>query len=527
MRATLLCAGLVAAANVNGRDGLSQPQPGGSGTTWSSAACMSSAAWARWRATRDSVPDYVLPNNGYLETCAAIGAGFFHHNMNLAFADARYADELERVLFNGDPERRLAEGRHVLLREPAGSRDRSRTRWAWHGCPCCPPMFLKIMGALPGYVYAADRDGVYVNLFVGSRAAIAVEGVPRSCSGRTTRYPWDGEVRLLVEPERDAEFAVNVRLPAWCGEPRAAIERQTPGNLRERPRLRASPSNVAARRRVELSLPMPVQRIQAHPKVEADAGRVALQRGPLVYCLEAVDNDSHVRNLAIPPDVQLRAQFRADLLGGVTVIQGQALALHRVGWPDALYLPSASVPGAARVEFTAIPYFANANRQPGEMRVWMPETAAQAEPLPPPTPASRATPSASRCWQNDTLSALNDQIEPATSDDTKIPRFTWWDHRGTQEWVQYDFDRPTKISGTAVYWWDERRIGAHCRVPQSWNLLYKDGNEWKLASGVSDYGTKMDEYNHVKFDSVTTTGLRMEVQLRPEWSGGILEWRVE
>ena len=141
---------------------------------------------------------------------------------------------------------------------------------------------------------------------------------------------------------------------------------------------------------IELSLPMPVQRIKADPQVEADLGRVALQRGPIVYCLEAVDNGGHVRNLVIPPDAPLAAeQHRADLLGGVTVIKGPASASHRVEWPDTLYLPSASMPGVTNVEFTAIPYFANANRQPGEMMVWMAETADRAEPLPSPTPANR------------------------------------------------------------------------------------------------------------------------------------------
>jgi DUF1680 family protein len=131
-----------------------------------------------------------------------------------------------------------------------------------------------------------------------------------------------------------------------------------------------------------LSLPMPVQRLKAHPKVEADIGRVALQRGPLVYCLEAVDNGGHVRNLVISPEAQLRTEPRADLLGGVTVIQGPALALQHSEWPDQLYLPSTSVPGTTKTEFTAIPYFANSNRQPGEMRVWMAEAAPMAEPLP-------------------------------------------------------------------------------------------------------------------------------------------------
>jgi len=254
---------------------------------------------------------------------------------------------------------------------------------------------------------------------------------------------------------------------------------------------------------------------------------VALQRGPLVYCLEAVDNHGHVRHLVIPPEAQLKAYHRSDLLGGVTVVTGQAAALSRAVWPAGLYLPSASVPGVTSVEFTAIPYFANANRQPGEMMVWMAETDHAAEPLASPTLASGAKPTASHCWQNDTVSALNDQVEPAASDDTKIPRFTWWDHRGTREWVAYEFARSTKVSAVEVYWWDERRIKAHCRVPQSWQLLYRSNDTWKPVTGAAAYGTEMDRFNRVSFDPVETTALRLEVELQPEWSGGILEWKVE
>lgn len=524
VRATLLCAGLVAAANVNGR------------AEYLAAALR---LWENMVERRMYVigglgavaghegfgPDYELPNNGYLETCAAIGAGFFHHNMNLALGDARYADELERALYNAVLPGVSLLGDTYFYENPleAGIK---RARWAWHSCPCCPPMFLKIMGALPGYIYAQDAGAVYVNLFVGSRANLTVNDT-KVALRQTTRYPWDGEVKLTVEPERETNFAINLRLPAWCidpelqlnGRPMATIEK-----VRGYARLNRKWKRGDV---IELSLPMPVQRLKAHPKVEADIGRVALQRGPLVYCLEAVDNSGHVRNLVIPPKEQLSAQHRADLFGGVTVIQGLALATHRAVWPDQLYLPSASVPGVTNTQFTAIPYFANANRQPGEMQVWIAETAQQADPLPYPTVATRAKASASHCWQNDTVSALNDQISPAASDDAKLPRFTWWDHRGTKEWVQYDFDQPARVSAIEVYWWDERRINAHCRVPQSWRLLYQSGGAWNPVTSATAYGAEMDRFNRVTFDAVETKALRLEVQLQPGWSGGILEWRVE
>jgi DUF1680 family protein len=524
VRATLLCAGLVATANVNGReDYLTAAR-----RLWENMVYRRMYVIGGLGAVAGHEgfgPDYVLPNNGYLETCAAIGAGFFHHNLNLATGDARYADELERVLYNAVLPGVSLKGDTYFYENPLEGGPK-RARWSWHGCPCCPPMFLKIMGALPGYVYAQDAGSVYVNLFVGSRANLAVNGV-KIALRQTTRYPWDGVVRLAVEPEQEAEFAVNVRLPAWCDGPQVQVNGKVSAGL-EKVRGYARLQRKWKRGDVvELSLPMPVQRLKAHPKVEADLGRVALQRGPLVYCLEAVDNQGHVRNLVIPPEAPISAQHRADLLGGVTVITGQALALYRTAWPDSLYLRSTSVPGATNLSFTAIPYFANANRQPGEMSVWMAETALQAQPLPTPTVASRAKSSASHSWPNDTMAALNDQIEPAASDDAKVPRFTWWDHRGTKEWVQYDFAQPTKVSAVEVYWWDERRINAHCRVPQSWRLLFKDGTEWKPVSGASDFGAKIDQFNRVTFSAVSTPALRLEVQLQPEWSGGILEWRVE
>lgn len=525
VRATLLCAGLVAAANANGRE------------DYLNAALR---LWENMVQRRMYVigglgavaghegfgPDYELPNDGYLETCAAIGAGFFHHNMNLALGHARYADELERVLYNAVIPGVSLKGDTYFYENPLEAGPK-RARWAWHGCPCCPPMFLKIMGALPGCIYARDEEGIYVNLFIGSRAETHLPGgnVVLRQSGR---YPWEGHIKLSVEPERDMEFALNVRLPGWCVEPRLQLNGK-PLTAFENVRGYASLHRKWQKGDVvELLLPMPVRRLKAHPRIEADRGRMALQRGPLVYCLEAVDNGGHVQNLVIPPDVPLTTQHRTDLLGGVTVIKGQALALQRTAWPEALYLASTTVPGATHVEFTAIPYFANANRAPGEMAVWMAETPDRARALPAPGLAARAKASASHCGPTDTLTALNDQVEPAASDDTKIPRFTWWDHKGTAEWVQYDFEQPTKISAVEVYWWDERRINAHCRVPQSWRLLYQmGGSEWRPVPDTTECGAKMDRYNRVTFPSINATALRLEVQLQPEWSGGILEWRVE
>ena len=477
--------------------------------------------------------DWFLPNNGYAETCAAAAAAFFHHGMNLACGDATYADELERVLYNGLLSGIGETGDRYFYENPLEADARHR-RWDWHPCPCCPPMFLKVAGALPGTIFAKSPDGVFVNLYIGSRADVEINGT-RVQLRLETRYPWDGGVRLTVQPARPADFGVNLRLPGWCADPEIRVNGQPLGDFR---RMRG----YASIRRewkpddtVELHLPMPVRRVYSHPNVAANRGCVALQRGPLVYCLEGIDNGGTLRNLVIPPEAKLTPGNPDDDPRGLCVIRGEAIALQSVDWKQDLYRSGTSVPGASRAVFTAIPFFAQANREPTEMRVWMPESPHLASPLPPPSPASLAKPTASHCFASDTTAALNDRVDPTASDDARVPRFTWWDHRGTTEWVQYDFGKPETVSSVEVYWWDERRIGAHCRVPASWRLLYQEAETWKPVAadaiwkpvpGADAFGTEMDRFNRTEFSPVRAKALRIEVRLQPEWSGGILEWRV-
>ena len=474
--------------------------------------------------------DFVLPNTGYGETCAAVAAAFFHESMNLEFADAIYADELECTLYNGVLSGVGEQGNCYFYENPleAGSQHK---RWDWHPCPCCPPMFLKVVGALPGYIYAQSAEGVFVNLYVGNRAELVVNQTKVGLH-LATEYPWEGKVKLTVNPEHAAPFALNLRLPGWCDNPELRVNGH---KLKDFKRLRGYASLEREWKRgdtVELDLPMPVKRVYANPKVEADQGRVALQRGPLVYCLEGIDNGGNLRGLLIPSDAKFTAEKRAGLLDGVTVVRGNALALHQADWTNVLYNQSATLLGATNIEFTAIPYFANANRQPTEMMVWIAESPEKAGPLPTPSIASLAKVKASHCFANDTTAAVNDQLKPTASDDGKIPRFTWWDHLGLKEWIQYDFEKPQTISSVEVYWWDERRIHKNCRVPQSWRLLYKEAATWKPMDDAADwkpvpdataYATEMDKFNSLTFTPVTAKALRIEVQLQPEWSAGILE----
>jgi hypothetical protein len=378
-------------------------------------------------------------------------------------------------------------------------------------------MFLKLMGALPGSIYATSRDGIYVNLFVGSEAAIEQDNLDVSVR-QTTLYPWDGIVRLTITPKKATSFAMNLRVPEWC----RGAEYRLNGSLVE-------PQTVQGYARfervwhpddtLEFVMPFPVQRVKADHRIAADIGRVALMRGPIVYCLEGLDNGGHVGSLVLTNSGTILAEHRPDLLGGMTVLRGNAQIVRERSTPT-YPLGKQTV---SQGSFTAIPFYGNTNRRSTEMVVWIADEIENARAL---TLAGSAVPTASHCNATDFVWALNDAKEPRASDDDTVSRFTWWDHRGTEEWVQYEFPIESDVSGVEVYWWDERRVQRECRVPQSWSVQYLIGDEWSPVIAATAYGTDMDKYNRVLFDAVKTKALRIAVQLQAGWSGGIMQWRV-
>lgn len=472
--------------------------------------------------------DFNLPNNGYLETCAAVAAGMFHERMNQNLGDARYADELERVLYNGALCGVSLNGNRYFYQNPLEA-GKNRLRWAWHSCPCCPPMFLKLFGGMPGEIYATDSSGLFINLYVGSTVQTNVAGSAVSLR-QETRYPWEGRVRLTIESDPPSEFDLNFRIPDWCqtlagreelykplGRPETAGFFVLVNGNAIAPEINKGYAKLHRRWSkgdvIEITMQMPARRIVADSRIASTAGRIALSRGPVVYCLESVDNNGRVRDLSLPDDAKLSTEYRPEMLGGVAVIHTRGLASFA----------GAADPSPA--DITAIPYFANANRGPVSMCVWIPRSAADALPA---SIAESATATASHTNPSDTLSALNDGRKPKASDDETISRFTWWDHRGTAEWVQYTFDHPQRISAVSVYWWDESRLHRHCRVPESWKLMYRTADgKWAPVEEASSFGTKMDQFNRVTFKPIETTAIRIEAQLQPNWSAGILQWQIE
>lgn len=462
---------------------------------------------------------YDLPNEtAYAETCAGIGLLFWNHRLNLLNADARYADVLERSLYNGILSGLSLDGERFFYVNPLASRGEHH-RQPWFACACCPPNLLRLVPTVGGYAYAVGPRSIYVNQFMAGTATIDLDDLGAVEIMQQTRYPWEGSVRLTLRPAKAAEFALFVRIPGWSRGATLRINGEPVGPLQmERGYARLArqwkPGDL-----VELDLPMPVERIESHPRVQANRGRVALQRGPIVYCLEGVDHGGHVRNILLPRGAELRAEWRSELLGGVTVLRGRGVTFDVPAWEDELYRAS---PQGREIELTAIPYYAWDNREPGEMVVWLPETAAAIEP----GPVGWLRPSASHCWRADTVDALRDRVEPKDSSDGGIARFTWWPRRGGTEWVQYDFDEARRVSAVEVYWFDDSRKGAGCGPPASWKLLYRAGDEWREVSPRGEYGTALDRFNRVEFEPVQTTGLRIEAELGEGLSAGILEWRV-
>jgi DUF1680 family protein len=318
-------------------------------------------------------PDYVLPNNAYLETCAAVGASFFHRNMNMAFGEARYIDQLERALYNGALCGVSLKGDTYFYQNPLEA-NKDRTRWVWHDCPCCPPMFLKLMGAMPGYIYATDEDSFYINLFVSSEASTSLNDRQITVKQKS-RYPWNGRITITVEPRETMSFNLMIRIPEWCiGESLRVngVSMVDSSKVRGYRRIQRTwqPGDV-----VELDLPMRVERIKAHPMVEADAGKVAIARGPLVYCFESADNGDSVRLMGLSAGAAFDSYHDPNLLDGVTVVTTTARCLHTPGWTKSLYASAHAAGDGRAVKLKAVPYYANANRGPVEMTVWLPETA--------------------------------------------------------------------------------------------------------------------------------------------------------
>ncbi|ODT76585.1 MAG: hypothetical protein ABS76_30650 [Pelagibacterium sp. SCN 64-44] len=316
--------------------------------------------------------DFDLPNQtAYAETCASVALIFWAQRMLHLDLDGKYADILELAMFNGALSGLSRDGEHYFYANPLES-DGTPTRWEWHTCPCCTMNVSRLVASVAGYFLSTSQDGIAFHLYGGIASDVEIGGVAVGLR-EESNYPWSGDISIHVDPESPARFDLKLRIPGWCDGARVRVNGEAVDVAAAERGYLTIHRTWAKGDVVTLDLPMPPVRLYAHPRVIMDAGRVALKRGPLVYCLEEADNPGGaVQRLKLPRQAELRAETRSDLFDGVVTLKADATALDEMEFTQ-LYRTVPPVESGATL--TAIPYYLWANRGQGSMAVWIPEAA--------------------------------------------------------------------------------------------------------------------------------------------------------
>lgn len=487
-------------------------------------------------------PNYELNSHtAYCETCAAIANVYWNHRMFLATGESKYMDVVERALYNNVLSGVSLSGDKFFYDNPlesGGEHERQR----WFGCACCPGNITRFIASVPGLVMGYRANGsnganrtIFVNIYVQGTAKVG--GLELE---QTTDYPWDGKVRIRVG-KGSGRYAIKLRVPSWL---KFSPTNNSLYTYIDRPRTYSVSVNgkayypentdyVTLDRKwkagdvIDIDFPMDVRRIVANDNAEDLRGKVCLERGPIVYCIEGGNQvGGTVFDKYLPNDERhgFTAHYEPSLLGGVTVIDTKGRMVKADG-------------DVTEVDMRAIPYAVWNNSGPQQMEVWIAGSPAMAVPTPEPTIASRAQTFSNRgAIQNDApetapadgwAGGVNDQWEPKRSSDTSKPYHYWWLKRGTKESISYKFDKEYDVSNVQVYWLDFDHYDGNFRTPESWTLYYKDADgQWKEVEDHSPYTVDRDKYNSVDFKSVKTRELKIVTQLREGESGGVIEWKV-
>ena len=323
---------------------------------------------------------YELPNaRAYGESCAAIGNMMWNARMLAASGEARFTDVIERALYNGINSGMSLDGTLYCYRNPLAFEPASGDviRNPWYDTTCCPPNLERTFASLPGYVYSTSHEGIYVHLYDANEMSWHLEDGTGLRMTQTTNYPWAGDVHLTVSPAQPKEFTVFVRIPAWSQTNSVRVNGEvmkgaTPGEYL------AIHRRWSAGDRIELAFDMSPRVLRANPAVAEDVGKVVLQRGPVVFCMEDLDQTIHERQRNLGDFVahgtgETKARFEPALLGGITVLEHPG-SLRAAEPHAALYQPASQEAGIPEpITLTLIPYYAWANRTPSAMQVWIPE----------------------------------------------------------------------------------------------------------------------------------------------------------
>ncbi|MGN7356555.1 glycoside hydrolase family 127 protein [Paenibacillus sp. SAF-054] len=320
-----------------------------------------------------------LPNDSmYCETCASVGLAFWASRMLQLTPDRQYADVLERALYNGTISGMDLDGKRFFYVNPLEvnpfqkvRKDQNHVkteRKKWFFCACCPPNLARMIASVEDHVYGQSDDTLYAHLYIAGTTKVSFHGREMEIK-QTHDYPWDGKIELCIAAAESVRFNLALRIPGWCKHARlwingeeVAAEPMTDGYVH-------ISRSWSGNDTVTLELPMPVERLRSHPLVSMNQGQIALQRGPVVYCVEETDNGSNLAALRIPHNSSFKAEYDEQLLNGIVKITVDG---YRVQAPAGLY--SSETPKLLPQTITAIPYYAWCNREKGEMRVWVHES---------------------------------------------------------------------------------------------------------------------------------------------------------
>jgi DUF1680 family protein len=457
---------------------------------------------------------YDLPNmTAYCETCASVANALWNQRMFQAEGQSKYIDVAERTLYNAFLSGVGTDGKSFFYPNVLTSM-RGARRSPWFECACCPPNVARLLPTFASWIYAKSADRLYVNYFVASDLKTKVAGTDVAVR-QDTRYPLDGVVSLTLNPVKPAQFKLALRIPGWAqGHPIA-----TGLYSFASPSLLAIPVRINDKRitdyserygyvvldrkwkpgdRVELTLPMPVRTVLADPRVAEDLGRVAFQRGPLIYCAEGFRQpNGHVLDVVVHSDVANHLPERENPLA--LSVPAELVARGADGGPR---------PTGDRVQLRLTPYADWANGPQSAMTVWFPTSADKARPAPAPTLATTARVTTSVGWGGQ---EITDQMPIKSSIDHDHPYLHWWPRKGTHEWVELALARPADVSELRVYWFQDEGMG-ECRLPKSWRVLVRSSAAYAIAK---------DRWCGVHFDPVRASAVRIEVDLPDGFSTGI------
>ncbi|SHF92387.1 hypothetical protein SAMN05444274_11334 [Mariniphaga anaerophila] len=474
---------------------------------------------------------YHLPNSSaYCETCASIGNIYFNHRMFLRHKESKYIDVLEQSLYNGMLSGISLSGDRFFYPNPLETNGADRHKW--FGCSCCPTNIARMIPSIPGYMYAHNKDTLYVNLFAQSEASLQFGNTNVNIVQKSA-YPWDGDIKLILNPEVSSEFTLMIRIPGWARnqvfegdlysfhekyDTQTHINGESVGNKLIDGYFPIT-RNWSEGDEVNIHFEMPVRKIISKEQVVGNHERFTIQRGPIVYCAEGVDNEiTNVLTQKYELDAHTEASFSEELLGGVEVIEIEPRDYENID--NSIKL---------------IPYFARSNRQTCPMQVWLSYQQPREMPdsliIVDESKGDYATSNHVSPWES--LAAIYDiyGAAPVSSSDKGSSAFgnwNWGESVGKWNWVQYNFHKVYRISTSQVYWWDDN---AGITLPDSTFLSYWDENESLFVPidktfSTQEQGTiKWDIFNTISFEPVTTNKIRLNFYGNQK-AQGILEWHV-